>query len=221
MNNNIKIFIYLFLIIIPVKVFAAYIPAKPMLWGQIVGAPDTIKFIKYTDTNTFISTVYNIQVENKAMKDTANAIRASIPSVAGYLSFLDTSILATKYNIYLENKAMKDSIAVLRALIGPELPDYTNTASTTGGAATFYLTHNKLSSGTALYNQINHISPIVNNANAYYTFGWTISGDNKTLTINSKVATNTAVLTLLGIAVTGAATTVPNGTNIQVLVKGQ
>lgn len=99
--------------------------------------------------------------------------------------------------------------------------DYYNSATTTSGTATFYLTNNKLSSGTALYSQINYVNPLVNNVNGNYTFGWTVSPDLKTLTVQSRVATNTAVIALIGISVLGSTVQVPNGTTIQVLVKGQ
>lgn len=99
--------------------------------------------------------------------------------------------------------------------------DYYNSATTTSGTATFYLTDNKLSTGTALYSQINYVNPLVNNVNGNYTFGWTVSPDLKTLTVQSRVATNTAVIALIGISVLGSTVQVPNGTTIQVLVKGQ
>lgn len=101
------------------------------------------------------------------------------------------------------------------------IADYYNTATTTSGTATFYLTDNKLSTGTALYSQINYVNPLVNNVNGNYTFGWTVSPDLKTLTVQSRVATNTAVIALIGISVLGSTVQVPNGTTIQVLVKGQ
>lgn len=78
-----------------------------------------------------------------------------------------------------------------------------------------------MSSGTALYSQINYVNPLVNNVNGNYTFGWSLSGDLKTLTVQSRVATNTAVIALLGISLLSSTVQVPNGTEIQVLVKGQ
>jgi len=102
------------------------------------------------------------------------------------------------------------------------LPDYTNTATTTGtaGVAVFYLTSDKTSTGTALYTNITYVNPVVNDLNANYTYGWTISGDKKTLTVSAKSATPTGVIALLGISILGAPVNVSAGTNISVLVKG-
>lgn len=97
--------------------------------------------------------------------------------------------------------------------------NYTNTATTTSGAATFYLTSDKTVTGTALYTTVNYINPVVNDINANYVYSWVISG--KTLTVTAKSAAPTGVIGILGISVLGAPTTVVNGTTISVTVFGQ
>lgn len=100
------------------------------------------------------------------------------------------------------------------------LADYTNTATTTSGTATFYLTDTKMSTGNALYSNITYVNPVVNDLAANYIYSWTISVDKKTLTLNSKSASPTGVIALLGISVLGAPINVTNGTVISILVKG-
>lgn len=101
------------------------------------------------------------------------------------------------------------------------LADYTNTTTTTGttGNAVFYLTSDKTLSGTALFTNINSIQPIVNDASLNYSYGWTISGDKKTLTINVKVATGINI-GILGLTLLGIPANVPVSTIVNVLVKG-
>jgi hypothetical protein len=100
------------------------------------------------------------------------------------------------------------------------LPDYTNTVATVADSAVFFLTSDKTASGTALYTTINYVNPLVNDVNGNYTFGWTISADKKRLVVKSRVATNTAVIAILGISVLNSTVPVVTGTQIQVNVKG-
>lgn len=95
--------------------------------------------------------------------------------------------------------------------------NYTGSSTATTGVATFYLTTNGLSSGTAIFTNVNDILSIVNDATTNYTYGWSISTDKKTLTVTSKYSPGLVVglLTLLGVPVN-----VPNGTSVSVLVKG-
>ena len=106
------------------------------------------------------------------------------------------------------------------SIIGKPAIDYTNSANTVADSAVFYLTNDKTSTGTALYSTVTYVNPIINNRNGNYTFDWTVSSDKKVLTVKSKVATNTAVIALLGISVLGSTVNVSTGTTISVLVKG-
>lgn len=99
------------------------------------------------------------------------------------------------------------------------LANYTNTATTTSGLATFYLTADKTATGAALYTTVTYINPVVNDINANYVYSWVISG--KTLTVTAKSAAPTGVIGLLGISVLSAPTTVANGTTISVTAFGQ
>lgn len=99
----------------------------------------------------------------------------------------------------------------------PLIADYTNTVSTTGGVATFYLTSDKTATGTALYSNVTYVNPVVNDVTTNYIYGWTLSGDKKTLTISAK---NSSLVTILSISVVAAPTNVVNGTIVSVLVKG-
>lgn len=104
----------------------------------------------------------------------------------------------------------------------PTLPivDYFNTATTTSGVATFYLTSDKTSTGTALYSVVDLIMPIINDATLNYTYGFsTYNSLTKSITVTAKVSAGINVA-LLGLTLLGAPASVPNGTSIQVLVKG-
>ena len=101
----------------------------------------------------------------------------------------------------------------------PDYNSYTNTATTTTGVATFYLTSDKTSSGTALYTSVNSIIPMINDANGNYSYGWTVSGDLKTLTITAKIAAATNI-PLLGLSLLAPPANVADGTSVIVLVKG-
>lgn len=100
-----------------------------------------------------------------------------------------------------------------------KLDDYYNTVSVAGGVgvAIFYLTSDKTSTGTALYTTLDYVNPFVNDATTNYSYGYSYNSGTKALS----VTTNRAVgVTILSINVLGIPTAVPNGTSIQVLVKG-
>lgn len=108
----------------------------------------------------------------------------------------------------------------------PTLPvDYVNNGAVAGGSGNvvFYLTSDKTSTGTALFTSTpNIVIPIVNDSGKNYTYGWTISGDFKTLTVNTKaVGTSNALLNLLGglLPVLTPPVNVANGTVVYVNVK--
>ena len=94
---------------------------------------------------------------------------------------------------------------------------YTNSANTTSGNVTFYLTSDKTSSGAALFSSAPAIVPIINDSDNNYSYEWTLSGDFKTLTVNCKVSSGINVA-LLGLTLLGAPTNVANGTSVNVLV---
>ncbi len=95
--------------------------------------------------------------------------------------------------------------------------DYYNSATTTSGVATFYLTSDKTSSGTALYTTIDFVAPIINDASNNYTYGWSYNSGTKALSVTYK-QNGTALLSLINV-LTGPAN-VPNGTTGYVFVKG-
>lgn len=105
----------------------------------------------------------------------------------------------------------------------PVIPfDYTNTAAVAGGAGnvTFYLTSDKTSTGTALYTNVNFVCPIVNDSTQNYTYSWSAYNPaTKSITVNVKVSAGLNVA-LVGLTLLGVPANVANGTNVQVLVKG-
>jgi len=90
---------------------------------------------------------------------------------------------------------------------------YSNTATTTSGVATFYLTSDKTAGGTALYGTNVYPNIVVNDAAANYTYGWSLSGDKKTLTVTTKVSSQN-VVALVGLTLIGVPANVPNGTTV-------
>ena len=99
--------------------------------------------------------------------------------------------------------------------------DYTNTAVVAGGAgnAVFYLTSDKTSTGIALYTNITYVNPIVNDSSLNYSYGWNYNAGTKALTVNTKAAVGLNIA-LLSLTLLGVPSSVANGTNVQVLVKG-
>ena len=90
---------------------------------------------------------------------------------------------------------------------------YSNTATTTSGVATFYLTSDKTVGGSALYSTNVYPNIIVNDAASNYTYGWVLSGDKKTLTVTAKVSSQN-VVALVGLTLIGVPANVPNGTTV-------
>lgn len=91
-----------------------------------------------------------------------------------------------------------------------------STVGTTGNVV-FYLTSDKTSTGTALFSSEPVITPIVNDASANYTYGWTLSADKKMLTVNVKYAPLVSVA-LVGL-VLAAPINVAAGIQVRVMVK--
>jgi hypothetical protein len=87
------------------------------------------------------------------------------------------------------------------------------------GNVVFYLTTDGTSTGTALYTNVNYVLPVVNDSTTNYTYGWTISTDKKTLTINVK-ATPALAISLLGLTLLGVPANASNGTSVNCLVVG-
>lgn len=95
--------------------------------------------------------------------------------------------------------------------------DYWNTATTTSGVTTFYITSDKTSSGTGLYSTLDYVNPIINNSTITYAYSWSYNSTTKALTVTVQ---SNPVVTILSINVLGALTPVTNGTSVQLLVKG-
>lgn len=87
------------------------------------------------------------------------------------------------------------------------------------GNAVFYLTNDKTSTGTALFNTLITVLPIINNSANNYTYGWSYNATTKALTVNCKISAGVNVA-LVGLTLLGAPANVANGTNVQILVKG-
>ena len=104
------------------------------------------------------------------------------------------------------------------------LNDYINSGIVAGsGNVVFYLTSNKLSTGTALFTNVTYVNPIVNNSNANYAYQWSYNATTKALTVNIKTNLSTnALLNLLGglVPVLSPPSNVADGTNVFVFVKG-
>lgn len=90
-------------------------------------------------------------------------------------------------------------------------------ATTTGGIATYYLTSDGTSGGSALCSNVydESIDHEVNDSDNSYRYSWSLSGDNKTLTTT---VTRQAPTTILGVGVLGALNATPNSTNVRLTV---
>lgn len=103
----------------------------------------------------------------------------------------------------------------------PNSIEYINTGIITGGAGNiiFYLTSDKTSTGTALYTNLTYVNPIVNDSTINYSYGWSYNSGTKALTVNTKSAIGLNVA-LVGLTLLGIPGNAPNGTSVQILVKG-
>lgn len=97
---------------------------------------------------------------------------------------------------------------------------YVDSVNTVADSAVFNLTSNKLSTGTAIFNNIYFVLPTVNSSNSVFGFGWTISSDKKKLVVKARKADNTGIITLLGINLLGATTAVATGTKVYLAIRG-
>lgn len=96
-------------------------------------------------------------------------------------------------------------------------------ASVATGVATFYLTADGTSTGTALFpNSVitNSVSVTPNDAISLYGFSWVFSNSNKTLTVTVNKSSATGVIALLGINILGAPISAANGTTVKLTVWG-
>lgn len=94
---------------------------------------------------------------------------------------------------------------------------YVNTATTTSGIATFYITNDKTATGLALYANIDNVTSAINDAANSYTYAWAVVG--KTLTVTAKVSSQNTVA-LVGLTLLGVPGLVTNGTSVSVTVNG-
>lgn len=97
---------------------------------------------------------------------------------------------------------------------------FTASAATVSGSATFRMTEDGTAGGAAIFAQVMNVQAAVNDPSTLYTFGWVISADLKTITVSVRRSA-TPALALLGINILAAPAAVPNGTVIQLLVTGQ
>ena len=101
---------------------------------------------------------------------------------------------------------------------------FTDTTTTTSGDATFYLTSNHLSTGTALASSIlsNSVNGTFIDSTANYNKGTTtIAGNLKSVTVQTTKTTNTGII-VLSLNVIGSVTypASPNGTVVNLFVVG-
>lgn len=87
------------------------------------------------------------------------------------------------------------------------------------GNVVFYLTDNGLVGGNALFTNVDYVNPLVNDSTINYSYGWTISGDKKTLTVNTKAALGINVA-LLSLTLLGVPSNVANGIVVTCVVVG-
>lgn len=140
----------------------------------------------------------------------------------------DTDALSPEMaSIALLNKKMGD-ISSLSAWLptiwdwitlkeGSKIKTYRGT--TTSGTYIVYLTNDWTSSWTALFTEILHVNPVINDSTGNFATSHVISGDKKTCTITVTKLTQTGA-TILWITVVWSITVAaaPNGTGISLLV---
>lgn len=205
---------------VPAQSFSSLTSKPTTLSGY--GITDSILLTTGSAASLTSFPTFNQSTTGNAATATKLAIARTINGVSFDGSANITVVDSTKFTIptgstsqYLRGDG---SLATFPSIPTLPLADYTNTATTTSGTATFYLTNDKTSTGTALYTTVTYVNPVVNDVTANYVYSWTISG--KTLTLTAKSAVPTGVIALLGISVLGAPTAVANGTTISLLVKG-
>ncbi len=91
------------------------------------------------------------------------------------------------------------------------------------GVATVYLTSDETASGTALFTNVflpTAAAVVRDNSAIYQPGAFTLSGDNKTLTVNIKKQ-SFALVTVVGISVLGSTSmTNANGVSVSITVRG-
>lgn len=122
---------------------------------------------------------------------------------------------------YLYSADFKWVIAGAKSVVGNIAKDKTfraiKNATVSGGTAIFYLTEDGTSAGNALFSEVfaDSIQLIVNDATSSYQFGWSLSADNKTLTVTANKLTTANILT--GVLGQGQA----NGAVVRLTVDGR
>jgi len=143
--------------------------------------------------------------------------KIKLPNLA--VGGMSDSLVTKKMNGNLARLHMNQLLIPWANINGRPSLDYVNTAATTAGNAVFYLTSDKTINGTALFGSVTSVTPIVNDAAVNYTYGWTVSPDKKTLTVNTRSSAGINVA-LLSLTLLGVPANVANGTAVTVLVKG-
>lgn len=105
------------------------------------------------------------------------------------------------------------------AYIPPIMTTYSGVVAGGAGNVIFYLTDNGASNGNALFSSVKAVIPIINDASVNYTYGWVVSADRKTLTINAKASAGINVA-LLSLTLLGVPGNVANGTVVSCIVAG-
>lgn len=146
--------------------------------------------------------------------DTYNGIIPSTSALGNVFAFYDNHLLNTQITqVYrgMTGAAVMRSIPV----------EYTATKAVAGGAGQIivYLTDDGTSTGNALFpNNIDFVKAEISDSSKGYNYDYAVSNSNRTLTITAKYF---APVTILGISVLLATTTAAaNGTNVNILVKG-
>lgn len=93
---------------------------------------------------------------------------------------------------------------------------FTGAAVVSGGTATFYLTHNGVANGNALFNNVYKSTAsfwVESNTTQYQIGNYVLAADKKSITVNVTAITNV----LLGVVQIAAAT---NGTTVHLTIWG-
>lgn len=163
-------------------------PTKPT-WSQIL-----------SDSQNAYSVFNQVASQSYAFSTLTEA--NLVPSVAATVSSLSTSVSTINSGL----PVVKDGATTLSnaAVI-------TNSATVASGVATFYLTSDATSSGTALCpTGIDFRKAEISDASNSYNFSYALTNSNKTLTITSNLVT--VILGTLGV------TTAANGKSVNLMV---
>lgn len=160
-----------------------------------------------------------VQINNAQITDEAGLITAWTTTTAVYTNTrtLIPTIESLVSSIATINATLSALPAVPKVYNGTTIRtvpvEYTNSATISGGTVVFQLTTTGLSSGTALFSNVDYMKAEVSDANAAYNYSYALTNGGKTLT----VTVNKATSVLLGLIQFNSAS---NGSVVNIFVKG-